>query len=63
MTAITFRIRPGYPAMDKTEAGTAEVLDRGFQMQLGGDGYKLRVIESAHYAPGTIIYAYRWSVG
>lgn len=41
--------------------GTAEILDRGFQTQLGADGYKAKVIESNEFAPGTIIHFFPWS--
>ena len=45
------------------KTGMAEILDRGFQMQLGDNGYCLRVTDSAHYATDTIIYAYSHSCG
>jgi hypothetical protein len=43
-------------------SGTAEVIDYGFQMQLGREGYKLKVLESAEYEAGTTIYAYSHNV-
>lgn len=44
--------------------GTALVLERGFQMQLGRDGYKLEVIEcdTGDYAPGAVIRIFPHSV-
>lgn len=47
---------------DVYKTGTAEVVNKGFQMQLGDNGFCLKVLESAHYATGTIIYAYSHSV-
>jgi len=43
-------------------SGKAEVLEFGFQMQLGTSGYSLKVVESARYAAGTIIKVFPGSV-
>lgn len=48
---------------ETVHSGMAEIVERGFQMQLGEFGYKLKVVSSAHYSPGTIVYAYPWSCG
>lgn len=42
--------------------GTAKVLEQGFQMQTGCEGYVLEVLDSNHYSPGTIITVSRGAV-
>ena len=42
--------------------GTAKVLNQGFQMQTGTQGYVLEVLDSNHYSSGEVITVSRGSV-
>ena len=46
----------------KRRQGICTIIERDFQMQLGRDGYKVEVVASDDYTPGTILYLYPFSV-